>query len=147
MLRELNFVESDWGALRWALGSTTALFRHSVPRQLRARFEPLFGPLGRVTLKHIGMRTVGMVSGVAIAGGVLTLFVQSCLRLVATVFSTWQLGHAPLLAFLIVTVIPETAFIVIAVALWRRQRSMATGILLAAMIFAAHVIVHVATHG
>ena len=33
MLRELDFIESDWAALLWALGSTTAIFRHGVPRR------------------------------------------------------------------------------------------------------------------
>lgn len=27
MLREMDFVEGDWAALFWALGSSTALFR------------------------------------------------------------------------------------------------------------------------
>jgi hypothetical protein len=38
MLREMDFVESDWTALLWALGSTTSLSRHSVSRQLNVRF-------------------------------------------------------------------------------------------------------------
>jgi hypothetical protein len=39
MLRELDFIESDWAALLWALGSTTAISRHGVPRGLKAWFE------------------------------------------------------------------------------------------------------------
>ena len=29
MLRELDFVDGDWAALLWALGSTTAILRHA----------------------------------------------------------------------------------------------------------------------
>jgi hypothetical protein len=38
MLREMDFAESDWTALFWALGSTTALCRHSAWQQLRICF-------------------------------------------------------------------------------------------------------------
>jgi hypothetical protein len=43
--------------------------------------------------------------------------------------------------------IPEVIFIVAAVALWRKRRSIAVGILLSAVTLVAHFIVHVATHG
>ena len=73
MLRELDFVESDWGALLWALGSVTALFRHSVPRQLRARLEERFGTAQGGMLKNIRKMTAGMLWGVIIASVVLTI--------------------------------------------------------------------------
>jgi hypothetical protein len=46
-----------------------------------------------------------------------------------------------------VIVIPETIFIVAALALWHKRRSMATGIVLSAVTLIVHFIVHVATHG
>jgi hypothetical protein len=46
-----------------------------------------------------------------------------------------------------VIAIPETIFIVAALALWRKRRSMAAGIVLSAIVLFAHFIVHVATHG
>jgi hypothetical protein len=147
MLRELDFVESDWGAFFWALGSTTALVRHSAPGQLRRRLEKGVGPARRLTLKNVGLTTVGMLAGMVIAGSVLIACVESCVRLVSMVFPAGQLGHAPFVERLTVMVVPAAAFIVTAVALWRKQRPMATGILLAAITFVAHVILHVAGHG
>ncbi len=52
MLRELDFVESDWGALLWALGSVTTLFRHSVPRRLRAGLEKRLGSAQPVSVSR-----------------------------------------------------------------------------------------------
>jgi hypothetical protein len=42
MLRELDFIESGWAALFWALGSTTAIYRYS-SRGLRAWFRKYSG--------------------------------------------------------------------------------------------------------
>jgi hypothetical protein len=55
MLRELDFVESDWGALFWALGSATALFKHLEP--------PMSNPSDifsrtQVLMKEIRRRTI-----------------------------------------------------------------------------------------
>jgi len=37
MVRELEFIEGDWAALSWALGSTTALCRQAVRHEVRVR--------------------------------------------------------------------------------------------------------------
>jgi hypothetical protein len=146
MLREADFIESDWGALSWAVGSTTALLRHSVPRQLQAWLEAPLDPSGR-TLKNIGMKTAGILSGGLIAGSILMMGVLTRLRLVPAMFPAWRLDHSLFVESLRVIVIPAAAFIVAAVALWRQQRSIATGMLLGVMTFVAHVIIHIATHG
>jgi hypothetical protein len=66
MLAELDFIESDWAALLWAAGATTALFRHSVPRQLRTQLEKQFSAVKVVLrLKNFSRKTLGMASGVA----------------------------------------------------------------------------------
>src|ERR1700674_2178308 len=65
MLRELDFIESDWAALFWALGSTTAIFRHS-GRGLRARFGKSLGQ-EEERMNHIGKKTAGVVAGIVIA--------------------------------------------------------------------------------
>jgi hypothetical protein len=62
-------------------------------------------------------------------------------------FPAWRLDHSLFVESLRVIVIPAAAFIVAAVALWRQQRSIATGMLLGVMTFVAHVIIHMATHG
>lgn len=146
MLRELDFVESDWGALLWALGSTAALFRHSVPHQLRARLEKRFGPTEWGMLKNIGKKTIGVLWGVLIAGGVLTICVLGLLRLAPAFFPAWQSGHARFVEWLAIVGIPEAVFMVTAVAFWRKKRYMAAGIALAAMTLITHAIVHAATH-
>lgn len=146
MLRELDFVESAWGALLWALGSTTALFRHSVPRQLRARLEKFFGTTERGMLKNIRKMTAGMLWGVVIASLVLTISLLGFLRAAPLLFPEWHVGHARLVQWLAIVGIPEAVFMATAVALWRRKRPMAAGILLAAMMLMSHAIVHMVTH-
>jgi hypothetical protein len=92
MLRELDFVEGDWQALLWTLGSATALVRHSAPRELRSAVGKRVGPAGRLVLSWIA-----------------------------------ENAAAP-------------------VALWRRRRNVAVGLLLSAMTFTTHLVVHVANH-
>jgi len=147
MLGELDFVENDWIALLWALGGTTALIRHSVQRELRKALEKRLEPDGRVTLKNLGKKIAGMLSGIVIASGVLTITVVTCVQLLPRVFPQSQLMHQPFVEWLTFIGMPETIFIVTAIAFWRRRRSMATGLLLAALIFITHVIIHVTTHG
>ncbi len=147
MLRELDFVESDWGALLWALGSTTALFRHSVPRQLRARLEKFFGTTERGMLKNIKKMTAGMLWGVVIASLVLTISLLGLLRAAPLLFPEWHVGHARFVQWLAIVGIPEAVFMATAVALWRRKRPMAAGVLLAAMVLMTHAIIHGLTHG
>ncbi len=147
MLRELDFVESDWGALLWALGSLTALFRHSVPRQLRAGLEKRFGTAQRVTLKDIRKITAGMLLGVVIASVVLTISLLGLLSAEQVLFPEWHVGHARFAEWLAFVAIPESVFMAAAVLLWRRKRSMAAGILLAAMMLMTHAIIHGLTRG
>jgi len=47
---------------------------------------------------------------------------------------------------LAVIVVPETIFIVSALALWRKRRSMAVGIVMSAVTLVAHVVVHLTSH-
>jgi hypothetical protein len=61
MQRELDFVENDWGALFWALGSTTAIFRYSFPRALKTSFGILLLAITLAThfLVHIATHSGG----------------------------------------------------------------------------------------
>jgi hypothetical protein len=145
MLRELDFIESDWAALLWALGSTTAIFRHCLPRGLKAWFGKLFVQQGE--LKNIGKQAAGVVSGAVIAVGILAVSAFGLVRLSLFLFPTWDVGRVPWAQWLAVIAIPETIFIVAALALWRKRRSMAAGIVLSAIVLFTHFIVHVATHG
>jgi hypothetical protein len=115
MLRELDFIESDWAALLWALGSTTAIFKHCLPRGLKAWFGKLFVQQGE--LKNIGKQAAGVVSGAVIAVGVLAVSAFGLVRLSLFLFATWDVERVPWAQWLAVIAIPETIFIVAALAL------------------------------
>jgi hypothetical protein len=144
MLRELDFIESDWAALLWALGSTSAIFRHAVPRAIRAWFRKESDREAKMEIKNIRSKALGMLSGAVLAA----LVVACAFGLVWLsfyLFPAWGLERMPL--WLVLIVLPEIIFIGGAVALWRKRKPMAVGILLSATILATHVIVHVASHG
>jgi hypothetical protein len=117
ILRELDFIEGDWAALFWALGGAAAIFRHSVTRGV----------------------TAGIVLVLAVTSLALVL-----VRQLFYAFPAWDLGSMPWWVAMIV--IPEIIFVVAVVALWRKRRSVATGILLSAIVLAVHFVVHAATH-
>jgi hypothetical protein len=143
MLRELDFIENDWAALFWALGSTTAIFRHFIPRGLRSWFGKRLNRKETLMKESIGKKAVGVTSGIVIA-----LAVAGCaygiVWLLFYLFPAWDLGPMPW--WLVVIVMPEIIFIVATVALWRKRRLMAVGILLSAVTLGTHFIIHVTTH-
>ena len=98
-------------------------------------------------LKNIGKKAAGLISGVVIAAGVLAICAFGLVRLSFLLFPGWQLQRMPWAEWMIVIVIPETIFMVTAVALWRKRRSIAAGILLSAITLITHFLVHIATHG
>jgi hypothetical protein len=144
MLRELDFIECDWAALFWALGGTKAIFKHSLPRGLRARFGKHSNQEEWVTLKHIRKNAAGTVSGVVIAVGVLVC-AFGLVRLSFLFFPGSNLERVEWAELLAVIVIPEMIFILGAVALWRKRRSMAVGFAVSALTLVTHVVVHVTT--
>src|SRR5713226_3138998 len=84
MLRELDYMENDWTALRWAFGSTTALFRHSIPIQIRTWLQQRLAQTRGLTLKNIRRNTATVLSGVIIAGSILTVCVYGLSRLASS---------------------------------------------------------------
>jgi hypothetical protein len=147
MLRELDFIESDWESLFWALGSTAAIFRYSFPRGLRAWLGKHSGREGGLMTKNIREKTVGVISGVVIAVAVLATSAFGLVRLSLFLFPAWDVQRVPWAEWLAVIAIPETIFIFTAISLWRKRRSMAVGILLSAIVLVAHFVVHITTHG
>src|SRR5260370_25872989 len=143
MLRELDFIESDWAALLWALGSTTAIFRHCLPRGLKAWFGKLFVQQGE--LKNIGKQAAGVGSGAVIAVGILAVSAFGLVRLSLFLFPTWDVGRVPWAQWLAVIAIPETIFIVAALALWRRRRTKAAGVVPAPSVVFTPLFFHVRT--
>jgi len=143
MLRELDFIESDWAALLWALGSTTAIFRHSA-RALWARMGKQDLQKERPRVNSNGNKAAGIAAGIAIAA-ILIVTALSAVQLLFYFFPAWDLRPMPwiMAAF----VISEAIFIFAVVTLWRKRRPMAVGILLSAVLVVTHVIIHLATHG
>jgi cytochrome bd-type quinol oxidase subunit 2 len=143
MLRELDFIESDWAALFWALGGAAAIFRHSVPRGLRAWLEKRREQSRGSAKESIGKRAAGVTAGIVLVLAVTSLALV-LVRQLFYAFPAWDLGSMPWWVAMIV--IPEIIFVVAVVALWRKRRSVATGILLSAIVLAVHFVVHAATH-
>ncbi len=114
MLRELDVVESEWDALRWAVGGAFVLLR-------------------RETLTDVRRRATGVLSGMALAAGVVALCLAGFSRLLALRGGT---------AFLAEIALPVAVVIAGAVACWRRRRFVAAGLLLFATTFITHVIVY-----
>jgi hypothetical protein len=142
MLRELDFIESDWAALLWALGSTTAIFRHSA-RELRAKMGKHDPREEKPMINNIGKRTAGIVTGIAIAA-VLIVSAFGLVHLLFYFVPAWDLRPMPWL--IAAVAISEAIFIYAVVTQWHKRRPMAVGILLSALVLVTHVVVHVATH-
>jgi hypothetical protein len=140
MLRELDFIESDWVALLWALGSTAAISRH----WLRAWHASIRSREEEPTMKDTAIKVAGLLLGVLIAvAGAAAAF--GMLVLVFHFFPTFEHRALPWPAWLLALVL-ETLLVVGTVRLWARRRPMAIGILLAAGIFGTHFVMHIASH-
>jgi hypothetical protein len=144
MLRELDFIENDWAALFWALGSTTAIFRQHSARGLRAWFGKSTGHEEK-RMNDIGKKTVGVVVGVVTAS-MLVFIALGLLALAFRLFPALDLEHVEWTHWLTLIVIPEVIFITAVVKLWNKHRSVAAGILLSAITLGTHFAIHVATH-
>jgi hypothetical protein len=141
MLRELDFIEGDWAALFWALGSAAAILRHAasnwqkwIPRK-KVREEE--------RMNSTGKKALGVASGMVLALTV-ALSAFGLLRLVAVLLPGVGLEHMHWTHWLGAIVIPEIIFLVSAILLWRRRTPVAAGILLTAVGIGVHVAVHLA---
>jgi hypothetical protein len=143
MLREIDFIESDWPALCWALGGVTVLCRHALSRRMNATFRRVFNDVR--SLKGIAKRTPAVLAGVAVAGVVLSM----CLLLLSSLTrAPWfEPAMGKLADRTLFVIVPEAAYLASAAALWQRRRPVAAGILAAGAILMTHAIVHFATHG
>lgn len=136
MLRELDFVEGDWAALMWGLGSTTVILRHAAA----AWREWLKGK----TKEEVGMNTTGK-KALGVGLGML-----SALGLVGCTFATLRIAgllfpgleHSSWAYWLAVMIVPEVIFVGATVALWRKRGPVAAGILATGLMMALHVAVH-----
>lgn len=138
MLREMDFVDNDWAALRWALGSTAALCKQSLIQTLKSWREGA-APNASSHVRR-GRWIPSVVSGVAAAVVVLAI---SVLTLATLVRVSWLGPHQGTLAEpFFVVVIPDALCLLSAIALWRPQGRMASGMLAAGATLVAHSIIY-----
>jgi hypothetical protein len=146
MLRELDFIENDWAAFFWALGSVTAIFWH-FGRQIDAWLGRQFSSkksTGERKMDSNPKHIIGVVAGVGIG---FLLAVGGLVSFLAILHLISNPGRWPGLAQLSIVLLLEGAFAVAAIRLWRTKRPMAVGILATAVVLATHVVMHVASHG
>jgi hypothetical protein len=140
MLRELDFIEGDWAALFWALGSAAVIVRHVVSGwrgwfRRKSNKEAYMNSTGKKAL-GVGL---GMLSALALVGCAL-----AALRIAGILFP--GLEHSPWAYWLAVMAIPEAIFVAATVMLWRKRGPVAAGILAMALVVAMHVAVHLTLH-
>jgi hypothetical protein len=140
MLREGDFVEGEWPAVRWALGSMAALCRYSISLELRN----LHRQCRELSLKRIAAGMLPLFSGAAAA----LVFLSICVAAFSALLHASWFDHAQqkLADRLFIVAIPETAYLACILALWRRRKIFAVGLLASAVLLMAHAIVHFASH-
>ena len=142
MLRELDFIEGEWAALFWALGSTTAIFRHAV--------SVWHAWLTTSPKENTGMNNTGKKSISIAIGAVSTLMLLGCafaaLRIISLVFPGLDLDHSPWAYWLAILAIPEAIFVAATILLWRKKGPVAAGILATGLVVVLHVAAHLAMH-
>ncbi len=138
MLRELDFIESDWAALFWALGSTTAIFRHSGAR-LWVWLGKQFG-FKEDRMNDFQRRAVGVISGVGIA-------IAATICLLVVIHLSGNPERIPWIVWTVIATLLEIGFAIAAIALWRKRRPMAVGILLSAVLLGTHFVMYLSSHG
>jgi len=146
VLRELDFIDSDWASLWWALGGTTAVLKHSLSIAARSWVRNQMDHRGEWSLKNVGKKVARLASGVAISAALLAVSIVGVARLLSAVISARTLERLHWLGWLPILVIPEGIFAIAAIALWRKRRDIASGIVLGAVALGVHVVVHVTIH-
>jgi hypothetical protein len=140
MLRELDFIEGEWAALFWGLGSSMAILRHAASGwrgwfRSKSNQEAGMNSTGKKAL-GVGL---GILSGLALVGCAFAV-----LRIAGVMFP--GLEHSPWAYWLGVLIIPETFFVIATVMLWRKRGPVAAGILAMGLVVAMHVAVHLTLH-
>jgi hypothetical protein len=140
MLRELDFIEGDWAAFFWALGSLAAILRHAASAW-RAWFNRTNDKEARMTNtgKKILLVAMGALSALALAGCAFPMT-----RLIPNLFPGLRdAGWAHILA---AVGIPEVIIIIAAALLWRKRGPVAAGVMLTGLAIAFHLAVHLTMH-
>jgi hypothetical protein len=133
MLRELDFIEGEWPAVLWTLGSSAALCRHSLWRYEKA-----------LSLKRIAKGMLAVLTGIAGSAAFLAICVAAFFGLLHT--SWFDPVGQKFADRLLIVAVPESVYLACAIAMWRRKKTVALGILLSGVILITHAIIHFATH-
>jgi hypothetical protein len=141
MLAELDYVEGDWAALWWALGSVTVLARGAGSVWIYERFHRWREGVMEQMGKKAGWLLAGAFGTIA-----LSLLALGILFAVAVAFPQLGLDHAEWTHVLFVIVLPLAICLSTALWLWRRRRPAAIGILVAAVALSTHVVLHFTHH-
>lgn len=96
-------------------------------------------------MKKIGRQAVGVGCGILVAA-VVAIFAYGLHLLIFHLFPSLAMEGVPWPSWLTLIVLPEIIFIAGIVALWRKRRATAVGILIPAVVLAAHFAVHVVRH-
>jgi hypothetical protein len=139
MLRELDFIEGDWAALFWALGSVAAVLRHAASGW-RAWISGI-RKSEEGQMNSTGKKAMGVASG-ALLALILALAGFGLVRIIGLLFPGLGVEQMHWPHFLGAIVIPEIIFVVSAILLWRKRTPIAAGILLTGIGIAIHVAVH-----
>jgi hypothetical protein len=144
MLGELDFIEGDWAAFFWAVGSLTAILRHAA-----TAWRAWFNRANKKAGKEAGMNDNKPKKALVVGMGVLCILaLAGCAapmtHLLPGLFP--QFRHVAWPHFTAAIAVPEAAIIAAAVLLWRKQGPVATGVLLTALAVGLHVAVHIALH-
>ena len=140
MLREIDFVEGDWSALQWALGSMAALCRYLISVELRA----FHGKCRELSVKRVATGMLPLLSGAAAA----LIFLSICVAAFsALLHASWFNPMQQKLADrLLIVAVPETAYLAGVLAFWRRRKVFAVGILSSGALLMAHALMHFLSH-
>lgn len=147
MLRELDFVETDWEGLVWVLGSAGVLLRYSIQDSVRAVVCKGVGLWQQQSPQRMLGKAAELTIGLLVSAGVLFGCVYGLRSLAPLLFPGWHLENRAWAQCLAVVFIPEAIFASGAVVLWWRRRVMAKGILLGALTLLTHFVVYFTTHG
>jgi len=139
MLRELDFIEGDWPAFFWALGSAAAIARHAASNW--KSWNSNKKQTEEEKMNSTGKKAAGVASGAGLA--LLLAFAgMGMVQFIGFMIPGLENLHWP--HFLGAIIVPEIVFVVSAILLWRKRPPVAVGILLMGAAIGVHVAVHFA---
>ena len=137
MIGEMDHIDDEWDALLWALGGTLALCRCSLIEHLRNLRNFLADEVSAHRKPTHVIKSI--LSGVGVAVFVL---IVSMLTLTSLQRTSWvEPSHARFAQLLFAVVVPDGLGLLAALALWRPQRRLTSGILAAGAALGAHSII------